>query len=428
MSSVLRLISVAGFACIMVAQAHAGGFAIREQSACGQGVSFAGIAAGGCDLSSMFWNPAVMTQFGGIQASVTASGIFGSSKNSPDATAPLAILGGTGNTAENALVPASYFSYQLTPNFWVGMSVNAPFGLSVSFPGLWAGMEYAAGDSHLRTYNATPSVAWQINNWISVGAGIQIMYADAGLTRNPVIAAGPTFGTAHLEGDGWAYGFTAGLTLTPTPTTTIGLGWRSAMDLDIEGTLRVDPIFNGAPVDTKLRLPDIVSLGVRQQLGPQWALLGTVEWSHWSRIGTSVVNGSPVPGGTTIAFEYDDGWFFALGAEYRWTPALTLRAGVAYEISPVTDSVRTPLVPDNDRTWLSAGLSYNITPALRLDFGYSHIFVKDTPINIVPGHPSFGVIPYIGSVDSHVDIVTVGLSYRFDQPALAPVKTALPLK
>ncbi|HWL74252.1 MAG TPA: outer membrane protein transport protein, partial [Burkholderiaceae bacterium] len=75
-SSLLRVSGAAGFACIIVAEAHAGGFAIREQSACGQGASFAGVAAGGCDISSMFWNPATMTQFAGAQVAISASGIF----------------------------------------------------------------------------------------------------------------------------------------------------------------------------------------------------------------------------------------------------------------------------------------------------------------------------------------------------------------
>jgi long-chain fatty acid transport protein len=367
-----------------------------------------------------------MTQFAGAQMAVSASGIFGNSKNNAEAGTLVPFgLGGTGNVAENALVPGSYFSYQVSPNFWIGMSVNAPFGLAVSFPGGtfpagWAGQEYAAGGSHLRTYNATPSIAWQINNWISVGAGVQIMYSDAGLTRNAI----PGIATAHLEGNGWSYGFTAGVTLTPTPTTTIGLGWRSAMDMDLDGTMRVDPFFSGAPVDLEVKLPDIVSLGIRQQLGPQWTVMGTVEWSHWSRIGTSVVNGAP--GGTAIGFEYDDGWFFSAGAEYRWSPALALRAGIGYEISPVTDGVRTPLVPDNDRIWLSAGLSYNITQALKLDFAYTHIFVKDGPISLVANPPAT-FTTYIGNVEAHVDIVTVGLSYSWGAPA--PVRqTALVTK
>lgn len=344
---------------------------------------------------------------------ITASGIFGNSKNSPDAG-----VGGTGNTAEAALVPGTYFSYQVSPNFWLGMSVNAPFGLSVTFPAVWAGAQYAAGDSHLRTYNATPSIAWQINNWISVGAGVQIQYADAGVTSSPV----PGAIVSHLEGDGWGFGFTAGVTLTPTPTTTIGLGYRSFIDQKIEGSVTVSPIPPGfaSSAETKVRLPDMVSLGIRQRLDPQWTLLGTVEWSNWSRIGTSNISGPP--GGASIAFDYDDGWFFAVGAEYQWTPAVTTRAGIAYEISPVSDAVRTPLIPDNDRIWLSLGLSAHLTPNLKLDFGYSHIFVQDARINIPAG--PFPLAGYAGSVDLHVDIVTIGLSYSWG--AHEPVrKTAL---
>ena len=51
-------------------QALAGGLALREQSAWGEGTSYAGVAAGG-SLSAMFWNPATITQSGkmAIQAS-----------------------------------------------------------------------------------------------------------------------------------------------------------------------------------------------------------------------------------------------------------------------------------------------------------------------------------------------------------------------
>lgn len=407
LASSVRVVAAFGVLAIATVEANAGGFAVREQSAFGQGSSFAGIAAGG-DLSSMYWNPATMTQAPGIQAEFVASGIMPYAANTPSPASTLFFLGGTGNTAESAIVPAGYFSYQLTPDFWFGMSLNAPFGLSVSFPTLWAGAPYAAGDSHLRTYNASPSIAYRINNWISVGAGVQIQYADAGLSRSPI----PGVAIAHLEGNGWGYGFTAGLTLTPTPTTTIGLGYRSFIDQKIEGTLAVPPLLPTANVNTTLKLPDMISLGIRQQLGPQWTLLGTIEWTNWSRIGTATINGALIP--TAIPFQYDDGWFFALGAEYRWNPALTVRAGVGYEISPITDRVRTPLLPDNDRIWLSAGATYNLTPALSLDFAYSHLFVKDTSVNVGPGNPSYdGVFTYVGDVNSHVDIVSVALKYRW---------------
>ena len=55
--------------------ANAGGFAVREQSAWGEGSSYAGVAAGG-SLSAMFWNPATMTQMPGIQSESVVSVIL----------------------------------------------------------------------------------------------------------------------------------------------------------------------------------------------------------------------------------------------------------------------------------------------------------------------------------------------------------------
>ena len=228
----LRSGTALGLLVIATAQASAGGFGIREQSAYGQGTSFAGIAAGGA-LSSMFWNPATMTQVPGIQSESDVAGILGYAAHTPELGSALP-FGGTSNTAEAAFVPASYLSYQFSPNLWLGMAINAPFGLSMNFPDRWAGRDFGAGPTNLHTYNATPSIAYRINDWISVGAGVQIQYATEVVT----LGLGPTPGLqAVIKGNGWGYGFTAGATLTPTPTTTIGIGWRSFIDQKIDSTL-----------------------------------------------------------------------------------------------------------------------------------------------------------------------------------------------
>jgi long-chain fatty acid transport protein len=434
----LRAASALGLVVLATAAANAGGFAIREQSAYGQGTSYAGVAAGG-DLSTMYWNPAVMTQFAGIQSASSYSGIYPYAANTPSAGSTLGVLGGTNNTIDNAFVAASYMSYQLNPRLWLGVSFNAPFGLTTSFPNLWAGRDYAANTT-LRTYNAAPSIAFKLNDWISVGAGVQIQYGSADLSRGITVptAFGPLpLDSADIWGHGWGYGFTAGLTLTPTPTTTIGIGYRSALNQKIDGTLQQTgaiplPATTNGAVSTTIDLPDMASLGIRQQVGPQWTFMGTVEWTDWSRIGTSdvtsaaggpaLIGGKPV----TIAFNYDDGWFFALGAEYKWTDRLTVRGGVAYEISPITDDVRIPLLPDNDRTWLSVGATWQIWKGFLVDLAYSHAFVKSTSINVsaASGNPSYdGVTTYIGDVSSHFDIITVGIKYRWDEAKAAPAKT-----
>jgi long-chain fatty acid transport protein len=284
-------------------------------------------------------------------------------------------------------------------------------------------------------------LAYRINNWISVGVGVQIQYAKADLNTGLPTGLGQSL---DIKGRGWGYGATAGVTLTPTPTTTIGLGWRSAINQKIQGTLLLPggagfnpPFSTPGSVETTLDLPDVVSLGIRQGLDQNWTLLGTVEWSNWSRIGTSTINqlnGAPatilagVGGGpVTLPFKYDDGWFFSVGSEYRWNERLTLRSGIGYEISPITDQVRTPRLPDNDRFWASVGASWEVWRGFLLDVAYSHLWVKDPNINISPtsGNPWFNGVTYTGDINAHVDILSVGIRYRWDEPAPAPAKKML---
>ncbi|HET8973086.1 MAG TPA: outer membrane protein transport protein, partial [Pseudolabrys sp.] len=144
----LRAGTALGVLIVATAQANAGAFAIREQSTYGQGTSFAGVAAGG-SLSSMFWNPATMTQFQGIVSESGFTFLYPKASHTPQPGSALLPLGGVSNSGEMAFVPNGYTSYQLSPNLWMGMSINAPFGLSVSTPDRWAGRNYS-GDSLLK--------------------------------------------------------------------------------------------------------------------------------------------------------------------------------------------------------------------------------------------------------------------------------------
>jgi long-chain fatty acid transport protein len=411
-------------------EANAGAFGLREQSTVGQGDAFAGVAAGGA-LSSMFWNPATMTQTPGFGIEGNGTGILANVDQHPLAGSTFLGFGGANDTGSPALLISGYTTWQVNPNLWIGLSANSPFGLSMSFPDLWAGRNFALGSS-LTTYNATPSVALRINEWLSVGLGVQLQLGRADVNLG-------TFPGAHvnLNGSGWGFGLTAGVTVTPGPNTTIGVGWRSALDQKIDGSL------NGIPgpstseaVNTTLNLPDIVNVGVRHRFNDRWTVMGTAEWTNWSRIGTSVVNqaaGGPASVlGSVVAlpFQFRDGWFYSVGAEYVVDAKTTLRGGVGYEISPVSDRVRTPILPDNDRIWLSAGASYRILPNFIMDVGYSHIWVKDPNINIsaASGNPWFNPltgITYTGNASVGINIYSVGFRYMFDAPPppVAPLMT-----
>ena len=63
---------------------------------------------------------------------------------------------------------------------------------------------------------------------------------------------------------------------------------------------------------------------------------------------------------------FKDTWRFSAGANYQYNEKIVLRAGVAYDQSPVNDIDRTPRLPDSDRTWLTIGGRYKYSTRAQL--------------------------------------------------------------
>src|SRR6185312_4797219 len=128
----IRNIVLAGAAlgalAIGMQDAQAGGLGIREQSAAGQGMSFAGEGTSSMGLSGMCWNPAAVTQSNGFGMEAHTTFLFGNTVITPqlNALAGAYGTGDSGNISDFAYIPATYMSYQLNPNWYLGMSVTAP--------------------------------------------------------------------------------------------------------------------------------------------------------------------------------------------------------------------------------------------------------------------------------------------------------------
>lgn len=414
-----------------VTEADAGGYAVREQSTYYQGMSFAGNAAGGTSPSSMFWNPATITQHPGRTVEANAALLIGRSTIDVDqALSPLGmgpLTGGdSGELAHPALIPATYTVLQITDSIFFGSTINAPFGLAFEADDDWAGRFHGVR-SELRTLDWNPTVAYRFNDYFSVGLGAQIVYAKAKLTGATLLPAPFPVGTegdSELKGHDFGYGFTAGVTVSPTDRTTIGLGFRSAVDLELEGDVRLrtqtDTEVARFDVDADVTFPEVVTLSVTHMLTDRIKVAGSVEWTNWSRFDELRVKRS-ADGATVqlVTENWDDGWFFALGGEYQATDRFAVRGGVAYEISPIPDAFRTPRIPDADRIWLSAGVLFQATERLSLDLSYTHIFVEDGPINRananevgLGGAPDNALLQG-EATDQAVDIISFAAKYKF---------------
>src|SRR5262245_20488558 len=242
--------------------AHAGGFANRDQSTVGEGMSFAGEGTPGTGLSAMFWNPAAVTQVTGwgAEAHVSYRMPRSSITTDPAATSPSIELlntcgtgfcDRTGNIFENQIIPAFYGAYRLNPNWFVGLSVTQPFGFSSRIPdtgSLFGGpantyvTQQLATSAKISSLDVNPVVGWKITNAISVGIGPQFLWLQNNFNRDLFQLPGIVGGAAvnfdspvSLEARGFGVGLTAGITVTPTPSTEIALGYRSRVSVDLSG-------------------------------------------------------------------------------------------------------------------------------------------------------------------------------------------------
>jgi long-chain fatty acid transport protein len=414
--STLSIVSAIAAIVAGSAPAEAGGFAVREQSAYGQGSSFAGMAAPGDSISSMFWNPAAVT----IVTSPTAEGnitaIFPQSELDVDPSrstlTAFGITGDGGNVGETGIVPAAYLAMPLTEDFYIGLSVTAPYGLATTSDEPWVGM-FSHLEAEAVSINATPVIGFKVNDMISVGIGMQIEYFDVDIETALAPTASPP--RQRLEGDDVNVGLVAGVTITPFDGTTIGIGYRSMIDHSLGGSqtfevpvptpLGVIPA-GSYPITADIEVPETVSVGVRQRINDAFTVMAGMEWTNWSRIQTVPFEGSPA--GSELALNYEDGWFFSIGGEYKYNANLALRAGVGYEIAPTQDEDRSMRLPDADRIWASIGASYNWNERLSVDFGYSHLFVDDGPVD-----ETTAGIRYAGTAEGSVDIISLGVRYKF---------------
>ena len=413
-------------------EAHAGAFGIREQSTQAQGLAFAGAAAGSGGVSSIFWNPATITMNPGFVSEQNFTYIGLSSEIRPDlGTNPgFARLGGSGDIGQGAVLPAGATSYQLNDRLWLGLSTAAPFGLITKPHQVWAGEVYGRS-SRIFSLAINPVLGFKVNEWLSIAAGPNIEYFRLTLRQAlPIPGILPTsYPSSFLKGESWGAGFTAGATLTPRDGTVRGIGYRSSVDHEIDGSIGV-PLLALAPlagqVRARLNTPDKLSVGLTQALSPVARVNLGFEWDNWSRLGTigivSKTLGVPV---NTLPLNYKDGFLYSIGAEYDASPNLTLRTGFGYETSPIDFRNRSVRLPDGDRYNLSVGASYRWSERLTLNLAYSHLFLDRSRILAGIGRDyNVGNIAFAGVVDSSADIVSVGFRYVFGAPA-APIPAPL---
>lgn len=391
----------------------AGGYAILEQSVSGLGSAYAGAAAGAHGLTDLFFNPAVLARHPGRHGVMASTNLIMRSEFT--FTSSTNVLGqqmsgtpGGDNIARPALIPALYATQDLPGPWRFALAVNSPWGLQSRNPSGWVG-RYHALESGLQALNINPMIARNLNDRLSLGIGFQAQRVSAHLTNAidfgtiaraagvPGAVPGGQDGYGAMDGDDWGYGYTLGLLWTPTPKTRIGAGFRSVVQHQIQGNAdftydstgmartlaAATGAFRSGAAKADMTTPDILSIGLDHELNQRWNITAEARRFGWSEFDELRVKyDNPAQADTVTDEKWKDVWSYALGFSYKASHRWTLRTGFCVEDSPVPDQTRTPRIPDSNRTWYSAGASYQARKNLRWDFGFSRLAFDSAPVRL----------------------------------------------
>ncbi len=414
------------------APAQSAAFYIQEQSVSGLGSAFAGSAALAEDASTIFYNPAGMTELKGPQVQLGVHML----KPSADMTdLGSTVTNGNGTVSTGTDDGGDPFDYEAIPNFyaaypvsednrvWLGFGVSAPFGLANDYGEDWIG-RYDSVSTELKTIDFSPNIAWKAYDWLSIGGGLNIQYADAELVSaipSPITAGGPdvsTDGSSNLSGDDTTIGFNFGALFKPQDGTKIGVHYRSGISHDLDGRLVVtNPVDAGGavsviPGEAGLDLPDVATISVAQNINEKLQILGSV-----SRIGWDNFNSIPVELSTgTLSrteLEYDDTYSFAVGMRYQLDPQWVLRAGYQFDETPTNDEHRTTSIPDGDRQWFALGAGYKINDKWGLDLAAVYVDVEEETIDLSEAISTTTSARTYAKTEGDVGIVSLALKYKF---------------
>ncbi|HXE39985.1 MAG TPA: outer membrane protein transport protein [Azonexus sp.] len=381
--------------------AAAAGFQLWEQNGSGIGNSYAGSAAVAENASTVYFNPAGMTQLQDREVSLGGSLVRTNFEFTNGSSSTGGLSGDGGNGGALGFIPNAYMSWALTKDLYVGLGIGAPFGLKTEYDNPWTGAAQSL-KFEIKTININPSIAWRATDWMSLGVGLNWQKIDAEYVRAVgTLTSGLRGATATLKLSDDSWGWNAGALFNLGPATKLGVSYRSSVKYETTGDVGVASNGSaaanatvaalnagGASSDTKasIKLPDTFIFSLTHKFSEQWEMLGDVSWTGWSSIPkVDIIRTSGVLSGQkaqTLDTNFRDTWRFAIGANYKLNDMWKLKMGVAYDQTPVKDAQhRLVSLPDNNRTWLSLGAQWKPSKATAVDIGGAYLFVKDADIN-----------------------------------------------
>lgn len=433
--------------------ANAAAFQLAEVSTSGLGRAYAGEAAIADNASVVATNPALMSLFKTAQFST--GGVYVDSRINMNGDVNAAIQSldmkftkygsaSQRNVVPGAFVPNLYFVAPVNDKFALGAGMNVNFGLKSEYDDSYdAGI--FGGKTDLSAINLNLSGAYRVTEGLSLGLGVNAVYAKAQVERNAGIITDavsdnqvkpklktidpqtviPDYLTSKdksvvslQDRAAWGFGWNAGVMYQFNEANRIGLAYHSKVDIDFTDrtatSLEAKVIKAGEKGDLTLTLPDYLELSGFHQLTDKLAVHYSYKYTHWSRLTKLHASFEDGKKAFDKELQYSNNSRVALGASYNLAEKLTLRAGIAYD-QAASRHHRSAAIPDTDRTWYSLGATYKFTPNLSVDLGYAYLKGKKVHFKEVNKTGETVVLNTTANYTSqaHANLYGLNLNYSF---------------
>jgi long-chain fatty acid transport protein len=424
--------------CLMLGAGTAAGqgYGVYEQGACEMGRAGAGVAAPCDDGSAVFFNPAaiVLPRDSRASAGATLIGPRGTFTGFGDAA--------TGTMKKNWLgAPTAYYTRPVRDRLAIGVGTFVPYGLTTEWPLDFAG-RFVAYKAVLQSWYVQPTVAYRISDAIAIGGGIDIAFSRLELDQRVDLAAqvlapgitfaqlgvpiGTDFANFKISGTDTSVAAHVGVLVTTSRSLSLGARYLSrhtvdAEHLDLESTqvatgLRVPValpgIPAGTPVDglvaplfgatgrignqqaaTRLTVPDQIVVGAAVTPVDRLTLLGDYQLTTWS-VFKALEFATDRGLDETIVKNYRNTSGVRLGADYRVTGAVALRAGVLAHQAAAPGGSVTPDLPEGARVELTAGAGVRVQRGVWIDLAYMRLYQQDRSGRVTLTGPDTGTYAF----------------------------------
>jgi long-chain fatty acid transport protein len=416
----IRLARCCALALLVACCAWGSAFSIQELGtrATGMGGAFVAVASDG---SALYYNPAGIAFQDGVRMQMDALFVHGNFRFTPSSVPNGTIVPEGGYqgfiSPQILMVPNMFMTMRLNPKWTFGFGAFAPFGLG----GNWTNFQdsdpkntkfvarFHTTRPKMESIWAQPTAAYRVNDRLSIALGVALVHTHVLLEQsilNP-LEEGKTFGeqlaskifpsadpataakiigrllpegrsrfAATSNNIGGSFGL---LYWLPRSKTRVGATYRTAVTQHFRGKasfafttdyalkpLAAPSVFAGFFPEQKARAtfptPGTYAIGVATEKFGKNLFAVDLQMQDYRRLRYVILNFSQVgpdtatPAEARLEYKFHNAWEVRVGWE-RPLRKVTVRAGWAFDGTPVPEAAVSPLWPDSSRLNFNAGMS-----------------------------------------------------------------------